>query len=94
MKTILVIFMVAIRIIFLPLTLLDYLVFQWPVENRAKRWRKEIKIGDRCYFINMMNEPTYGTVERLFDSGEVGIRTTSATIPTERTSLYPAKDGE
>jgi hypothetical protein len=33
--------------------------------NRNKKWRADIKIGDKCYFINMADEKSYGVVQDL-----------------------------
>lgn len=30
-----------------------------------KKWRADIKIGDKCYFINMADEKSYGVVQDL-----------------------------
>ncbi len=37
-------------------------IYKW---HRNKVWRKNVKVGDRCFFINGLSKRTYGEVTGL-----------------------------
>ena len=32
---------------------------------KNKKWRKEAKVDDKCYFINVFNTKTWGWIDRI-----------------------------
>lgn len=82
---------VIIVIIALPFMLIDYVFIELPKEYIANRWRKNVKVGDRAYFINLMETRTYGNVTKIYKNGEVGFKTSNSQGPRRLRNLYPAK---
>lgn len=35
-----------------------------------REWRKNVKVGDRCYFYNILGTRSYFTIERISEDGK------------------------
>lgn len=65
MKVILILLAVILSIITLPFRLLDYIFIGFWVERKAKKWRKNPKVGDKVYFNNIVGGKTEATIKKL-----------------------------
>jgi hypothetical protein len=65
MKTLYLLLNLIFSLVLLPFTLLDYFVFKYPKERRAKKWRKRMAIGDQAYFYNMLGRTTEFKIENI-----------------------------
>lgn len=76
----------------LPFLLIDWLFIDLPKSILDNRWRKNVKIGDTAYFINLLDSRTYGEITSLPNKdGEVGFKTSNSRGPHKLSHLYPVK---
>lgn len=54
-----------VSILLLPLATLDYIFFDLPREITAKKWRNNISVGDKAYFINIFGNKTRVEIEKV-----------------------------
>jgi hypothetical protein len=53
-----------------------YLPYKLHKYYNTKKWRRNPKVGDKCYFINMFGSKTIGYIDRI-DNGKVLFKTKS-----------------
>lgn len=75
-------------------TIIDWLFIDWPKEILANRWRKNAKVGDRAYFVNILGTKTVGKITRFYKDGDVGFETSNSSQGISLKSLYPAREDD
>lgn len=96
MKTITIILQIIIFIIKLPFILIDVIFIEIPRNIIANKWRKNAEVGDYCYFMNILGQPTIGKIEKKYKNGDVWFVTKSFCSSSSQTinlkNLYPTKE--
>lgn len=84
------------KMLFLAVLAFYVLLKIWKIakENKIKRWRKNLKIGDRGFFVNMLSGKTFFEVKDV-DGDEVRIESkhwsSSSVQWMQKKELYPEK---